>query len=36
MKDGELVHFVPRHLIEGREAEAVAADLTAAFAAYCG
>lgn len=35
IKDGELVHFVPRHLIEGREAEAVAADLTAAFSAYC-
>jgi putative YphP/YqiW family bacilliredoxin len=36
MKDGELVHFVPRHLIEGRQAEAVAADLAAAFTAYCG
>ena len=35
IKDGELVHFVPRHLIEGREAQAVAADLTAAFSAYC-
>ena len=33
MKDGELVHFIPRHLIEGREAEAVAADLIQAFGA---
>ncbi|WP_328337265.1 BrxA/BrxB family bacilliredoxin [Streptomyces violaceus] len=30
-KDGELVHFVPRHRIEGRDAESVAADLEAAF-----
>ncbi|WP_371503077.1 BrxA/BrxB family bacilliredoxin [Kitasatospora sp. NBC_00374] len=30
-KDGELVYFVPRHRIEGRDAQAVAADLTAAF-----
>ena len=30
-KDGELVYFVPRHRIEGRSAEQVAADLTAAF-----
>ncbi|WP_331769022.1 BrxA/BrxB family bacilliredoxin (plasmid) [Embleya sp. NBC_00888] len=30
-KDGELVYFVPRHRIEGRDAEAVAADLRAAF-----
>ena len=36
MKDGELVHFVPRHLIEGREADAVAVNLTEAFVAYCG
>jgi putative YphP/YqiW family bacilliredoxin len=35
MKDGELVHFIPRHLIEGREADAIAADLTAAFAEHC-
>lgn len=30
-KDGELVYFVPRHRIEGRMAEEVAADLTQAF-----
>jgi putative YphP/YqiW family bacilliredoxin len=30
-KDGELVYFVPRHRIEGRAAEEVAADLTQAF-----
>jgi putative YphP/YqiW family bacilliredoxin len=31
MKDGELVHFVPRHLIEGQSADDVAQELTAAF-----
>jgi putative YphP/YqiW family bacilliredoxin len=36
MKDGELVHFIPRHLIEGRDAKAVADDLTAVFTAFCG
>jgi putative YphP/YqiW family bacilliredoxin len=35
-KDGELVHFIPRHRIEGRDAHAVAADLTAAFDQHCG
>ncbi len=35
LKDGELVHFVPRHLIEGQSAETVAAELAAAFALYC-
>jgi len=30
-KDGELAYFVPRHRIENRSAEDVAADLTAAF-----
>ncbi|HEY3325215.1 MAG TPA: BrxA/BrxB family bacilliredoxin [Planctomycetota bacterium] len=30
-KDGQLVHFVPRHMIEGRSAEAIAADLVEAF-----
>ena len=34
-KDGELVHFVPRHRIEGRDAQAVAADLVAAFDEHC-
>ena len=30
-KEGELVYFVPRHRIESRSAEEVAADLIAAF-----
>jgi putative YphP/YqiW family bacilliredoxin len=33
-KDGELVYFVPRHRIEGKSAEQVAQDLTAAFDRY--
>lgn len=33
-KDGELVHFVPRHRIEGRDARAVAQDLVAAFSEH--
>jgi len=35
-KDGELVYFLPRHRIEGRSAEDVAADLRSAFAEHCG
>jgi len=34
-KDGELVHFVPRHMIEGQDAMGVAAGLTEAFEEYC-
>ena len=34
-KDGELVYFVPRHRIEGRMAQEVAADLTQAFERWC-
>lgn len=30
-KDGELVHFVPRHRIESRSAEEIAGELTEAF-----
>ncbi|MFJ3937931.1 BrxA/BrxB family bacilliredoxin [Streptomyces parvus] len=30
-KDGELVYFLPRHRLESRDAESVAADLEAAF-----
>ncbi|MEU0135016.1 BrxA/BrxB family bacilliredoxin [Streptomyces sp. NPDC006296] len=30
-KDGELVHFLPRHRIEERNADTVAADLRSAF-----
>ena len=34
-KDGEVVHFVPRHAIEGRDAPSVAFDFVAAFDKYC-
>lgn len=34
-KDGELVHFIPRHRIESRTADAVADDLVAVFNEYC-
>ncbi|MEP7009258.1 MAG: BrxA/BrxB family bacilliredoxin [Acidobacteriota bacterium] len=33
-KDGELVYFLPRHRIEGRSADQVAADLSSAFAEH--
>ncbi len=34
-KDGELVHFVERHHIEGRTAEMIAAHLEQVFEEYC-
>ena len=34
-KDGELVHFVPRHMIEGRDAQQIAFDLVTAFDEHC-
>lgn len=34
-KDGEVVHFVHRHQIEGRSPQAVAAELVAAFEQHC-
>jgi putative YphP/YqiW family bacilliredoxin len=34
-KEGELVHFVPRHAIEGRDAMTVANDLVSAFNEHC-
>ncbi|HYG37781.1 MAG TPA: BrxA/BrxB family bacilliredoxin [Cytophagales bacterium] len=34
-KDGELVHFVERHHIEGRNAELIANHLMGAFEEYC-
>ena len=34
-KDGELVYFLPRHRIEGRDAAAVAEDLQQAFRQFC-
>jgi putative YphP/YqiW family bacilliredoxin len=36
LRDGEVVHFVHRHQIEGRLPQAIASDLTAAFDRYCG
>jgi putative YphP/YqiW family bacilliredoxin len=34
-KNGELVHFIERHMIEGRSAEMIAANLEAAFEEFC-
>jgi len=34
-KDGELVHFVERHHIEGRPAEIIGEHLTGVFEEYC-
>ena len=34
-KDGELVYFMPRHRIEGRDASQVASDLTQVFTEFC-
>ncbi|WP_188953510.1 BrxA/BrxB family bacilliredoxin [Filimonas zeae] len=34
-KDGQLVHFIERHQIEGRPAQAIAHNLIAAFNHYC-
>jgi putative YphP/YqiW family bacilliredoxin len=34
-KDGNLVHFLERHNIEGASAEMISNNLTAAFEAYC-
>lgn len=34
-KDGELAYFLPRHRIEGRDADAVASDLVKAFDELC-
>jgi putative YphP/YqiW family bacilliredoxin len=34
-KDGELVHFVERHHIEGRPAEIIAQHLSMVFEEYC-
>jgi putative YphP/YqiW family bacilliredoxin len=35
LKDGELVYFMPRHRIEGRDAHSVASDLTQVFSEHC-
>ena len=34
-KDGQLVHFIERHHIEGRPAQAIAENLVMAFNKYC-
>lgn len=34
-KDGQLVHFIERHMIEGRPAQMIAANLAAAFDEFC-
>ncbi|HZF64745.1 MAG TPA: BrxA/BrxB family bacilliredoxin [Chitinophagaceae bacterium] len=34
-KDGELVHFIERHQIEGRPAQLIAGNLISAFEQYC-
>ncbi|GEP90253.1 putative bacilliredoxin, YphP/YqiW family [Chitinophaga terrae (ex Kim and Jung 2007)] len=34
-KNGELVHFIERHMIEGRSAQMIAANLLDAFEQYC-
>ncbi len=34
-KDGQLVHFIERHQIEGRPAQLIASNLIAAFDEYC-
>ena len=34
-KDGELVHFIERHMIEGRSANMIAHNLIAAFEHFC-
>jgi putative YphP/YqiW family bacilliredoxin len=35
LKDGRIVFMLERHQIEGRTADAIAADMTAAFDKYC-
>ena len=34
-KNGELVHFIERHMIEGRPADMIAASLQSPYAEYC-
>lgn len=36
LRDGEVVHFVHRHQIEGRSPQAIAGELTAAFDRFFG
>jgi len=34
-KEGTLVHFIPRHMIENRDAQSIAFDLVSAFDEHC-
>jgi putative YphP/YqiW family bacilliredoxin len=36
IKDGQVVHMIERHMIEGRPAQMIAANLLQAFDSYCG
>jgi putative YphP/YqiW family bacilliredoxin len=36
LRDGEVVHFIHRHQIEGQAPQTVAGNLTAAFDKFCG
>jgi putative YphP/YqiW family bacilliredoxin len=36
LRDGEVVHFVHRHQIEGKSPQTIAANLAAAFDKFCG
>ena len=36
MKDGEVVHFMARHMIEGRSPQEIAFELVGAFDEHCG
>ena len=36
LRDGEVVHFVHRHMIEGRSPQLIAGELTKAFDKYYG
>jgi putative YphP/YqiW family bacilliredoxin len=35
LKDGQVVHMIERHMIEGRPAQMIAANLMQAFETYC-
>jgi putative YphP/YqiW family bacilliredoxin len=35
LKDGQLVHMIERHMIEGRSAQMIAANLNQAFEQFC-
>ena len=36
LKDGEVVHMIERHAIEGRDADEIAGELAEVFERYCG